>query len=96
VAVTVEQIKAEFTEFANTDSALITAKIGDATAMLNATAFGDRHDYTVKYLACHLVALSPGGEFARLDPNKEPDGARTLYEREYLRLLRSIAGPMVV
>lgn len=93
---TVDQIKAEFTEFSNTDSALITAKIDDATAMLNAVAFGERYDFVTKYLACHLVALSPGGEFARLDPNKEPDGARTLYEREYLRLLRSLAGPMVV
>jgi hypothetical protein len=96
VAVTVDQIKAEFTEFANTDAQLVSSKIADATAMLNAIAFGERYDFVTKYLACHLVALSPGGEFARLDPNKEPDGARTLYEREYLRFLRALAGPMVV
>ncbi len=96
MAVTAAQIKAEFPEFVNTDAGLITAKIGDATAMLSEAALGDRYDHTVKYLACHLVALAPGGEFARLKPEKEPDGARTLYEREYFRVLRSLSGPMVV
>jgi uncharacterized protein DUF4054 len=97
MAVTVEQIKSEFTEFANTDSGLITGKIADAAAMLNEAALGDRYDAGVKYLACHLVALSPGGEFARLKPQEVgDDGARTLYEREYMRILRTIGRPMVL
>lgn len=97
MAVTASQIKAEFTEFANTDSAVISGKIADAAAVLNESAFGVRYDTAVKYLACHLVALSPGGEFARLSPKEMgDDGARTLYEREYMRILRSIAGPMVI
>jgi hypothetical protein len=97
MAVTAAQIKSEFTEFANTDSGLISGKIADALAVLNEQAFGTRYDVAVKYLACHLVALSPGGEFARLKPDEVgADGARTLYEREYMRVLRTLAGPMVL
>lgn len=50
----------------------------------------------VKYLACELLVLSPAGEFARLDPSKESDGARSLYERQRLQLDRSITMPMVI
>jgi hypothetical protein len=50
----------------------------------------------VKYYALELVALSPGGEFARLDPSKEADGARSIYERMRLTIDRSYSGPMVV
>jgi hypothetical protein len=96
VAVTVDQLRAEFPEFAHTDSGLLAGKIADATAMLNAGAFGDLYDQAVKYMACHLIALSPNGEFARLDANDEPDGARTTYERTYLKLQRSIGTMMVV
>ena len=96
MAVSVEQLRSEFPEFAHTNEALLAAKLADATAMLNAHAFGDTHDHAVKYMAAHLVALSPNGEFARLDPNEESDGARTLYERQYLALARSVLGAMVV
>lgn len=96
MAVSVEQLRSEFPEFANTSAGLLAGKIADATAMLNATAFGETHDQAVKYMAAHLVALSPGGEFARLDPNEESDGARTLYERQYMTLQRGVIGAMVV
>lgn len=94
--VTPDQIKAEFPEFVNTSSELLAGKIADATGLLNESAFGDLYDQAVKYKACHLIAVSPSGEFARLDPSKEPDGASTLYERHYLRLLKSIVTPVVV
>lgn len=96
MAVSAEQLRAEFPEFANTDLGLLNGKIADATAMLSASAFGDQHDQAVKYMAAHLVALSPGGEFARLDPSKEEDGARTLYERQYLAVQKGVIGAMVV
>ena len=96
MAVTVEQIRAEFPEFVRTNEGLISAKLADARAMLNETAFGETHDQAVKYMAAHLVALSPGGEFARLDPNEQEDGARTLYERQYTAVLRGVMGAMVV
>ena len=96
MAVSVEQLRGEFPEFVNTNEGLLTGKIADATAMLNASAFGEMHDQAVKYMAAHLVALSPGGEFARLDPNAEEDGARTLYERQYMAIARGVIGAMVV
>lgn len=96
MAVSVDQLRAEFPEFANTDSGLIQAKIDDAIAQLNDDAFGDDFDAAVKYLACHLIAVSPSGEFARLDPTKETDGASSTYERFFKQIARKIAGPMAV
>lgn len=96
MAVTVEQIKAEFQEFANTSDALIAAKISDAYGQLYPIGWGSNYDQAVKYKTCHLIACSPGGEFARLDPNKEPDGATTLYERRYNELQQGVVAAMVV
>jgi hypothetical protein len=94
VAVTVEQIKQEFPEFANTDPRLIAAKIADATGLLHKDSFGTLWDQAVKYKTCHLIALSPSGEFARL--NSDDGDSTTVYERHYLRLLRGISAPMVL
>lgn len=96
MAVSVEQFRQEFPEFVNASEGLLAGKIADATAMLNAAAFGQTHDHAIKYMAAHLVALAPGGEFARLDPNQEQDGARTLYERQYMVIQRGVIGAMVV
>jgi len=95
VAVTVAQIRSEFPEFNSTNVALIEQKIRDAYNLLSESAFGDVYEQAIKYQACHLIALSPAGEFARL---KKPDdqGAITTYERHLNLLKRSIAGPMVV
>ncbi len=91
MAVTSAQIKAEFKEFANTADSLIDAKIADATGLLDEGAFGMKYDQAVKYMACHLIALSPGGEFARIKyPHLEADGATTMYERRYAELKRSV------
>ena len=46
-------------------------------------------DMRIKYLCAELLVLTPAGEFARLDPSKEPDGARSIYERRRLELDRS-------
>jgi len=43
----------------------------------------------VKYLTAELLVLTPAGEFARLDPSKEPDGARSIYERRRMELDRN-------
>ena len=96
MAVTVDQIKAEFPEFANTSDVIISAKIADASGQLYPSGWGASYDQAVKYQSCHLIACSPGGEFARLDPNKEPDGASTLYERRYNALQQSVVAAMVV
>ena len=95
MAVTVAQIKAEFPEFARTDPAILTAKINDAMALIQPSTFGDDYDQAIKYLACHLLTLSPSGEFARLK-QRDPDGATSTYERTYKTIQRKVAGAMVI
>jgi hypothetical protein len=95
MTVTVDQIQAEFPEFASTDPVLIGYKLADAQRLISADVFGNLVDDAVKYYACHLVALAPHGEFARLVESAEPGGASTTYERQYLKLVRStVIGPI--
>jgi hypothetical protein len=96
VTVTVDQIKAEFPEFANTDSALVGYRIADAIGLVDGVAFGSRTDDAVKYLACHLIALTPHGEPARLVESQKPGGASTTYERQYLAIKRSVVQAQMV
>jgi hypothetical protein len=96
VAVTVAQLKAEFPEFAHTDPVLIAAKLRDAQGSVNESAFGGHHDTAVLYYTAHLISLSPSGEFARLVASEQSDGASSTYERHYRRIVRGLAGPMVV
>lgn len=90
MTVTPDQIKAEFPEFAATDPALIGYRIDDAVRLVDPGTFGLLTDQAVKYLACHLIALMPHGEMARLVESQEPGGARTTYERQYLLIKRSV------
>lgn len=95
--VTVDQIKAEFPEFVNTDSALIGYRIDDAVRLVDQAAFGDHTDDAVKYLACHLIALAPHGEPARLVTEAaKPGGATTTYERQYLAIKHSVVQAQMV
>jgi hypothetical protein len=96
MTVTVDQIKAEFPEFANTDSGLIGFRLADAARLVDPSAFGLNTDAAVKYLACHLIALSPHGEPARLVESQEPGGASTTYERQYLAIKRGVVQAQMV
>lgn len=92
---TVEDIKREFPEFAHTSPDLIRSKLDSAYGLLSEAAWGSKYDLAVKYQVCHLIALSPSGEFARLKfPDR--DGSTTTYERQLKALLRTIATPMVI
>jgi hypothetical protein len=96
MTVTVGQIKAEFPEFVNTSAELIGYKLADAERVVGGAVFGELRDDAVKYYACHLIALAPHGEFARLVESTELGGASTTYERQYLKLVRSaVTGPIV-
>ena len=86
MAVDVIRFRARFPEFRGQDSAIIAACLDDAAARIHADRYGEQADTAVLYLAAHLLATSPYGEFARLDPKKEPDGALTVYERELRRI----------
>jgi hypothetical protein len=95
-AVTVDQMLDHFPEFKRASFALISGKLADADAMIAADVPSPQREALVKYQAAALLALSPGGEFARLDPTKESDGARSLYERQLLALQRAQYLPMVI
>lgn len=97
MTVTADQIKAEFPEFVHTDAALIGYCIDSAMRLVDQSAYGVRYDDAVKYLACHLVALRPHGEPARLVESQEATGASTTYERQY-QLIKQAAvwAPMAV
>ena len=88
MAVTSTLIQTEFPEFSETDTTLIDAKIADAVKRVNASVWGDLTDDGVKYLACHLIAMSPEGEQSRLELKSGPDAgkATTTYWLEYERL----------
>lgn len=86
MALDVLAFRERFPEFRSQDSALIASCIEEASARLDASYFGTRIDSAVGQLAAHLIAVSPFGEFARLDPRKEPDGCLTIYDRELKRM----------
>ncbi len=89
MAVTRQQLCAEFPEFASTSIAVVEAKLVEAASRCNAGEYGAQQDNAIKQLACHLIAMSPGGEFARLKyPHLEKDGAATIYERTFNSIRR--------
>lgn len=96
MTVSTADIVAEFPEVANAPSAVLTSRLADAERLTSLDYDSASRDMRVKYLALELVALSPGGEFARLDPSKEPDGARSIYERMRINIDRSYSGPIVI
>jgi len=87
VAVTVRQFKTEFPEFAETDNAVVQARLTMATRMVNSSVWGTKADDGVKLYTAHLLAMSPMGEQARL--KKENRG--TIYGDQFEAMKRSVA-----
>lgn len=86
MAVTVADIQNQFPELARTSAATLAAKLRDAETMTAQDYPSTLRDTRVKYLAAELIVQSPGGEFARLDPNKQPDGATSIYQRQRMAI----------
>ncbi len=83
-----------FRAFRKTDRDFVEEKIAEAQRQLSESVWGDLFDDGVGYLAAHLIAMSPGGEHARLIPrNAKPvrGEALTTYERQFKRLQRMVA-----
>jgi hypothetical protein len=94
VTVTFASLTARFPEFANTESAVVTAAIAEATEECDERVFGDSYDHAVALLAAHKLSVSPYGQQARL--KADADG-RTTYLAEWERLARRRAGgPTVI
>ena len=86
MAVTSADILAEFPEFADVTPTDIDFKIADAVGRINAAVWGDLTDQGVKYLTCHLLAVGPLGEQAKL----ETEEGGTVYFQTYKRLMKSV------
>lgn len=98
MALTVTDITDSFPELARAGNTLIAGKLADAERLVASDLGSDTaiRNQVVRYYTAHLVASSPYGEFARLDPNKETDGARSIYERELNSLLRAVSAPIAL
>lgn len=89
MAVDATSLLARFPEFtaANTSYPnLVSGAITDATALVDATEYGDKADMAITYLAAHFIAINPLGELARLDKR----GEKTTYLLMFERVKKSI------
>ena len=62
MAVTESSFKADFPEFADTATAIITRCISVSELLVSSAAFGDAYDDAVGYMTAHLVTRDPRGE----------------------------------
>jgi len=84
---------AAYPEFADTPTAQITAAIESAAGRLDSRIYGTEYDQAVKLQACHLLAVSPFGQQARL----VSETGDTTYQTSLNRLTRQRAGgPFVI
>ena len=94
MAVTLSDFRARFPEFALAPDALVNACLADAAGQIDVAVWGGKANMGVKYLAAHLIATNPSGEFARL--SKAQLGLLqspwdTQYKEAYDALKRSVA-----
>lgn len=86
MAVNRNDFLARFPEFEPASRPMINASIAEAVRGVDATIFGDKTDDAVRWLAAHLLAISPFGMQARL---VSKEGASTYGER-FAMLTRSV------
>jgi hypothetical protein len=94
VAVDFTSFTNAFPEYKKTSVPLVDAKLAEARLQVDSEVWGTKTDLGVSYLAAHLLAMSSHGQHARLVPANAKatrEDALTTYEREYQRLLRSVA-----
>lgn len=83
-----------FPEFREAPKTLVDAKLAEARLQVDPVVWRGKTDLGVSYLAAHLVAISPFGQHARLQPASAKvtrDEALTTYERHYRALVRSVS-----
>lgn len=79
---------AEFKEFAQTDAALIDAKLAAAALEVPTAIWGAKTDRGIYLLTAHMLASSPFGNAARLNPG--PNGV-TVYWPEFERMRKQVS-----
>lgn len=84
---TVSGFLARFPEFGEdrAPADLIASCLAEASRHVSTETWGDRADDGVLYWAAHLLATSPWGQQARLDPDKS-----STYETAFRALQRSV------
>ncbi len=80
---TVTTFVASFEEFSETDDELVQAKLNEAELLIDLVVWGKFATLGHGYMTAHLLAMSPGGNAAKLVKNDS-----TTYEQHYKRLVR--------
>lgn len=84
--------RAQYPEFMRAPDALVAGKLADAANRMDAALYADSYEEAHGLLTAHLVAMSPFGTNARLDPKASAAmGAATTYEATWKRLERAAA-----
>src|SRR6187549_1571859 len=73
-------------EFKGAGSALVVIKLADALKRLSPGLFGDRFDEAHGWLTAHLLATTPWGMAARVDPKLSVTPGATIYSLELKKL----------
>ena len=83
------QFVASFPEFSETDIDVVDAKLAEASRRIDPTVWQQWENDGHGQLAAHLLANSPLGNTAKLNP-KDTDAPKTVYEGEYRRLMKMV------
>lgn len=94
MAWTATSFKARYPEFAPTPDAQVNGALADATARIDTRLLSTaNYDAAVGLLTAHLLSITPFGQQARLEGEKEPSGGTgSTYNSELKRLLRLAGG----
>jgi hypothetical protein len=84
MTISVARFKQAFPEFKDTDYDLCSQKLTQATDMVRTDIAGNKAELLVMLQAAHYIAMSPAGEFARLESGE------TMYARELKTLTRMV------
>ena len=76
-----------FPEFDAADEKLLAYALSEARSEVDLKTWGKKYRSGIYFLAAHKLACSPFGEPARL----QPDDDKTIYLKEYERMLKSLA-----
>lgn len=77
-----------FPEFNTAPDQLVQSRLDQAELQIDPAVWGDRAGEGQAYLAAHLLALAPGGQFARLVSKT----GETTYGTRYRDLIPMVAG----
>lgn len=90
MAVTLADFRTAHPEFSAAPDALVERCLGEAHDRVPENVWGPKRDAGIRYLAAHLITITPGGLDMRVGYGGQ-DKIGDLYDREFRRLKRSVA-----